>query len=172
MRTDVEFYFVARGTRILIEGITFNMQWHRGASPSDALPEEYGIYCEIVWPVRGIRIGISKNIRGRHLGAASWMRSMKSGTGSRSSRVGPYANHAKDWGDLGLETFALSTDPRLRDDELRYACETHLHRWAETQTEWKNFNAEKWRPANYGIPVLDEVAAAAAWGVDLFWSRL
>jgi hypothetical protein len=74
------------------------------------------------------------------------MRSMKKGTASRTSRVGPYANHAKDWGDLEMETFALSIDPRLRDNELRYVCETQLHRWAEEQKEWKNFNAEKWRP--------------------------
>ena len=70
-----------------------------------------------------------------------------------------------------METFALSTDPLLRDDDLRYACETELHRWAEEQTEWKNFNAEKWTPKNYGTLVLDEVAAAAAWGVELNWTK-
>jgi len=156
---------------MIINGIAFNMEWCAGASPAADLPQAYGVYCEITWPVRGIRIGISKNIRGRHRGAASWMRGMKKGTGSRSGRAGPYANHAKDWGDLGLETFALSTDARLRDDEVRYACETELHRWAEEQTEWKNFNAEKWRPRNYGIPVLDETAAARAWGVTLHWTR-
>ncbi|WP_188127745.1 hypothetical protein [Ruegeria intermedia] len=146
------------------------MDWHQGASPREKLPKAYGVYCEIVWPVRGIRIGISKNIWARHGNAASWMRSMKKGSGSRARRVGPYANHAKDWGDLGLETFVLSTDPRPKDENLRYECETHLHRWAEEQSEWKNFNAEKWRPKNYGIPVLDEAAAAKAWGVELIWS--
>ena len=98
------------------------------------------------------------------------MRSMKKGTGSRTQRIGPYANHAKDWGDLGLETFVLSTDPRLRNEELRYDCETQLHQWAEEQKEWKNFNGEKWKPKNYGIPVLNEVAAAKAWGVKLNWT--
>lgn len=157
---------------MIIHGIEFDMDWRPGASPRENLPRDYGIYCEIVWPVRGIRIGISKNIWQRHGGAASWMRSMKNGTGSRSGRVGPYPNHAKDWGDLGLETFVLSTNPRLRDDDLRYACETELHRWAEAQSEWKNFNGEKWRPANYGVPVLDEEAAAKTWGVTLTWTRL
>ena len=69
-----------------------------------------------------------------------------------------------------METFALSTDPRLQDDDLRYACETQLHRWAEEQKEWKNFNAEKWRPENYGIPVLDESGAAEVRGVTLNWT--
>lgn len=157
---------------MIIRGIKFNMEWRQGTSPRETLPRDYGIYCEIVWPVRGIRIGISKNIRGRHGGAASWMRNMKKGMGSRTNRSGPYANHAKDWGDLGLETFTLSTDPRLQEDELRYACETQLHQWAEEQTEWKNFNGEKWIPKNYGIPVLDEAAAAEAWGATLNWTLL
>jgi hypothetical protein len=155
---------------MIVHGIEFNMDWREGASPRETLPRDYGVYCEIVWPVRGIRIGISKNIWGRHGGAASWMRSMKKGTGSRTKRVGPYANHAKDWGDWGLETFVLSTDPRLQNDDLRYACETELHRWAEEQKEWKNFNAEKWKPKNYGVPVLDEIEAAEARGVKLNWT--
>jgi hypothetical protein len=152
---------------MIINDIKFDMIWHESASPRASLPREYGIYCEIVWPVRGIRIGISKNIWGRHGGAASWMRSMKKGTGSRTKREGPYANHAKDWGDLGLETFVLSIDPRLQDDTLRYDCETHLHRWAEEQKNWKNFNAENWKPENYGTPVINEAAAAEAWGIKL-----
>lgn len=157
---------------MIINDIDFNMDWRKVASSREALPRTHGIYCEIVWPVRGIRIGSSENIWKRHGDAASWMRAMKKGTGTRAKRVGPYANHAKDWGDFGLETFALSTDPRLRDYELRYACETQLHRWAEEQKEWKNFNAEKWRPANYGVPVLDETAAAETWGVKLNWTLL
>ena len=95
---------------------------------------------------------------------------MKKGTGSRTKRSGPLANHAKDWGDLGLETFVLSTDPRLQEDALRLVCETELHRWAELQTEWKNFNGEKWIPKNYGQPVLDELQAAKASGVRLKWT--
>ena len=155
---------------MVIGGIEFNMDWRQGTSPREDLPRDYGIYCEIVWPVRGIRIGISKNIWERHKGHASWMRSMKKGTGSRTNRSGPLANHAKDWSDLGLETFTLSTDTRLREDGLRYACETQLHKWAEGQTEWKNFNGEKWKPKNYGVPVLDEASVAKALGVTLKWT--
>lgn len=155
---------------MIIRGIEFNMKWEQGTSPRGSLPRTYGIYGEIVWPVRGIRIGISENIWGRHGGAASWMRSMKKGTGARTQRCGPYANHAKDWGDLGLETFVLSVDPRLQDQELRFACETELHHWAEEQREWKNFNGEKWKPKNYGLPVIDELAAAKAWGITLHWT--
>ena len=138
---------------MIIRDINFDMDWQQGTSPRESLPRDCGLYCEIVWPVRGIRIGASKNIWSRHGGHATWMRSMKKGTGSRASRSGPLANHAKDWGDLGLETFVLSIDPRLQDDEIRCACETQLHHWAEGQTEWKNFNGEKWRPKNYGHPV-------------------
>jgi len=155
---------------VIISGIEFNMDWREGTSPRENLPRDYGIYCQVVWPVRGIRIGIAKNIWARHGGHASWMRSMKKGTGSRTDRRGPLANHAKDWGDLGLETFTLSTDPRLRDDHLRFACETQLHKWAEAQTKWKNFNGEKWRPTNYGVPVLDEASEAKEWGLTLNWT--
>ncbi len=157
---------------MIIEGIGFNMEWRRGTSPRDALPRNYGIYCEVIWPVRGIRIGITKNIWARHGGHASWMRSMKKGTGSRAKRSGPLANHAKDLGDLGLETFTLSMDPRLQEKEIQQACETQLHKWAEEQSEWKNFNGEKWIPRNYGKSVLDEIAAAKTCGVQLKWSLL
>jgi hypothetical protein len=83
---------------MIISGIKFNMEWRQGTSPRETLPRDYGIYCEVVWPVRGIRIGISKNIWGRHGAHASWMRSMKKGTGSRTNRSGPLADHSKDWG--------------------------------------------------------------------------
>lgn len=156
---------------MIIEGIEFNMDWSPGTSPRAMLPRGYGIYCEVLWPVRGIRIGISKNLWARHGGHASWMRSMKRGTGARKGRSGPLANHAKDWGDLGLETFVLSTHPSLQSEEVRLRCESALHAWAEEQTIWKNFNGEKWRPKNYGLPVIDEEAAAQSWGVDLCWSR-
>lgn len=155
---------------MVINDIEFDMNWQQGHSPRKSLPRNHGVYCEVTWPVRGIRIGISRNIWARHGGAASWMRSMQKGTGSRTNRVGPYANHAKDWGSLGLETFVLSTDRRLLDDDLRYDCETQLHKWAEEQTGWKNFNGEKWKPKNYGIPVIDEATAAKVWGVDLNWT--
>jgi hypothetical protein len=95
---------------------------------------------------------------------------MKKGTGSRAARSGPLANHAKDWGDIGLETFVLSVDPRLQDSALADRCEVSLHRWAEEQSDWKNFNGEKWRPRNYGRPVVDELSAAQACGVTLRWS--
>ncbi|RRH77915.1 hypothetical protein [Falsigemmobacter faecalis] len=156
---------------MIIEGIRFDMSWQQGHSPEAALPKLHGIYCEVLWPVRGIRIGVSQNIAARHRGHKTWMRSMKKGTGNRSQRSGPLANHAKDWGDLGLETFALSTDPRLADPALRLQCETVLHRWAETQRDWKNFNGEKWRPANYGHSVLDEQKAADQYGILLRHSR-
>ncbi len=152
---------------MIVEDILFEMNWRRGRSPAEALPKLHGVNCEVIWPVRGIRIGISKNIHGRHKGHAGWMRSMKKGTGSRTQRRGPLADHARDWGDLGLETFVLSTDPRLEDSALRLACETQLHTWAEEQSSWKNFNGEKWRPRNYGVPVVDEVQAALEWGVTL-----
>lgn len=156
---------------MIIEGIEFNMDWREGTSPRPALPQRAGLYCEVIWPVRGIRIGRSRDIRSRHDGHCSWMKSMKKGTGSRTARSGPLADHARDWGDIGLETFVLSTDPRLADKDLADECERRLHHWAETQTMWKNFNGEKWRPRNYGLSVTDEVAAARAWGVTLTYSK-
>jgi hypothetical protein len=56
---------------MIFNNIEFNMDWRQGTSPRETLPRDYGIYCEVVWPVRGIRIGISKNIWGRHGGHAS-----------------------------------------------------------------------------------------------------
>lgn len=152
---------------MIIEGIRFDMAWRQDASPQAALPRACGIYCEVHWPVRGIRIGVANDIRDRHRRHASWLRDMKKGTSLRSARSGPLANYAKVWGDLGLETFVLSTHPRLQDEALRLRCETALHQWAEEQSDWKNFNGEKWRPKNYGRPVLDEVKAARVWGINL-----
>ena len=70
---------------MLINGIRFDMDWRQGASPREMLPKRYGIYCNVVWPVRGIRIGIAKNIWARHGGHASWMRSMRKGVSARST---------------------------------------------------------------------------------------
>jgi hypothetical protein len=155
---------------MILRGIKFDMEWRKGTSPYEVLPRKRrGIYCEVFWSVRGIRIGQAMNIFSRHRSHGRWMLDIQSGKiKGREGR--PMADHARDWGELGYETFVLSTDLRLANNETIDTCENELHSWAKRQTDWKNFNSENGEGENYGKPVIDEVAAAKAWGVSLSWT--
>lgn len=154
---------------MILRGIEFNMNWEQGEGHQrrDSHPRDAGVYCEIYWPVRGIRIGVSSNIWSRHGGHLKWMRDLKAG---KVTRKGPLAAHVKDWGNIGLEVFVLSVAAGLTDKQVREDCELELHTWAERQSNWKNFNGHPRRPSNYGIPVCDERQAAKDLGVTLKWS--
>lgn len=122
------------------EGIRLNMVWARGKAP--VLPRGPGVYVEVLWPVRGIRIGQSKDILARHRGALRWYRAMKNGTDRDANRRGILPDYAREYGADDLEAFLISADPALEDDFLRKRLEAHLHDWARQQTAWKNFNTE------------------------------
>jgi len=121
-------------------GLPLNMDWRKGHSQD--LPRCAGVYVEVLWPVRGIRIGHSKNILSRHRGALRWYRAMKERTDRNISRRGILPDYARQYGADGLEAFVISADPAYEDELLRKRLEAHLHEWAGIQTVWRNFNTE------------------------------
>ena len=129
-----------QGQQSTFLGLPLNMAWRKGHSQD--LPRCAGVYVEVLWPVRGIRIGQSKNILSRHRGALRWYRAMKDGTDRNINRRGVLPDYARQYGADGLEAFVISSDPALADDLLRKRLEAHLHEWARTQTVWRNFNTE------------------------------
>lgn len=120
--------------------LSLNMDWRKGHGRD--LPRCAGVYVEVLWPVRGIRIGQSRNIHSRHKGALRWYRAMKDGTDRNAMRRGILPDYARQYGADGLEPFVISADPVLEDEMLRKRLEAHLHQWARTQTVWRNFNTE------------------------------
>src|SRR6056297_1687488 len=128
------------GQRPIFFGLPLNMDWHKGHSQD--LPRCAGVHVEVLWPVRGIRIGQSKNILSRHRGALRWYRAMKDGTDRNINRRGILPDYARQYGTDRLEAFVISADPALEDELLREQLEAHLHEWARTQTVWRNFNTE------------------------------
>jgi len=89
-----------------LDRISFNMNWQRGQGTE--LPRFAGIYVEVLWPVRGIRIGQSRNIFIRHRGALRWYRGMKAGTDRDIDRRGILPDYAREYGADGLEAFLIS----------------------------------------------------------------
>jgi len=125
---------------LIFADVVLNMDWR--VRHGQELPRCAGIYVEVLWPVRGIRIGQSKNLYSRHKGALRWYRGMKAGTDRDVNRRGILPDYAREYGDEGLEPFLISSDPTLEDELLRKRVEAHLHEWARKQTVWKNFNTE------------------------------
>ena len=125
---------------MIIHGIEFNTDWEEGKGEPKPLPVCAGIYCEVYWPVKGTRIGITNNFRRRHGQHRGWMRGLHSGK-DQSRSQGALANYAREYGDV-VELFVLSRDPSLADETMRKTCEAELHVWAKEQMKWLNFNYE------------------------------
>lgn len=121
-------------------GVELNFQWVVGQSVE--LPKAPGIYAEILWPAKGIRIGQAKDIRSRHSGAKTWYRGMKNGRYGDQRKGRKLADYAREHGTEGLEAFVISSGPEFEDEIFRKRVEAHLHEWARAQTEWDDFNAE------------------------------
>ncbi|WP_107495464.1 hypothetical protein [Thalassobius sp. I31.1] len=151
------------------EDIKFNMNWKHGTGyrNCEELPETPGIYCEVYWPVRGIRVGEAQNIKSNCIKNQKWM---QSAAANRLNRQGPLINHLKDWGTGDIEIFVLSDHPSLESQKVRRGFKHALHIWAEEQEDWKNFNAHPRKAANYGQPVCDELQAAQEARVTLTYS--
>lgn len=121
-------------------GVELSFQWEIGSSL--VLPKAPGVYVEVLWPAKGIRIGQAKNIHSRHGGAKTWYRGMKNGRYGDQRKDGKLANYAREHGTDGLETFVIASGPEFEDEIFRKRVEAHLHAWARTQTDWDDFNAE------------------------------
>lgn len=135
---------------IEFEGIRLNVSWieGKGVEP-EQLPNRPGIYAEIYWPERGVRIGETGNsIRGKIKHDIRWFEGMKNGTEKPEQlrRTLPIAMAAKRTGKVGFEFYVVSADPGLSDKALRQACERHLFDWVRKQPHFVDWNRQKsWR---------------------------
>ena len=130
------------GTNAVVQFMGVELQFQGEIGQSVELPKAPGIYAEVLWPAKGIRIGQAKNIRSRHSRAKTWYRGKKIGRYPDQRKDGKLANYARAHGTDGLEVFVISSGPDFEDEIFRKCVEAHLHEWARTQTVWDNFNAE------------------------------
>ena len=123
-------------------GIELNLDFRPGFGDLSNMPAGHGIYAEIHWPTRSIRIGESQAVRARNLSHMRWANKHREGAHGpkEAQRRGPIVDLAKRWGSQGLEYYLISNHPKLADRELRVECEKFLHEWAGSQTEFRNMN--------------------------------
>jgi hypothetical protein len=127
------------------QGIVLNLDFRPGAGDNDRITTGHGIYAEVHWPTRSLRIGESQNVRARNRQHNAWANKHRAGTHSpkETSRRGAIVDLVKQWGSEGLEHYLISNDARLADRELRVACEMFLHAWSREQTEFRNLNTQR-----------------------------
>lgn len=132
------------------EGIRLNVFWlpERSRSP-ELLPDKPGLYAEVYWPERGVRIGeTGRSIRGKIRHDIRWFKSMHAGTAppEQLRRTLPIALAAKRSGDEGFGFYPISVDPRLADKEFRQNAERFLFSWVRSQRQWVDWNRQvSWR---------------------------
>jgi len=132
------------------QGISLRVDWRPGAGKLvENLPTTAGIYAEIYWPERGVRIGeTGLSVRGKIRHDIRWFESMKSRTApvAQLCRTLPIAQAAKATGTRGFEFFLVSADPRLADKELRQDCERFLFAWVRQVEGLVDWNRQRsWR---------------------------
>lgn len=131
-------------------GLSLKVFWRPGlGTVPDRLPNTAGIYAEIYWPERGIRIGeTGRSIRGKIRHDLRWFESMKNGTAPAAQlrRTLPIAMAAKRTGSDGFEFFTVCDDPRLADKQLRQDTERFLFRWVRAHSDLVDWNRQvSWR---------------------------
>ncbi|HMO08517.1 MAG TPA: hypothetical protein PKD10_12850 [Paracoccaceae bacterium] len=128
-----------------LRGIRLNLDFVQGRGDVLAMPAGPGIYAEIHWPTRSLRIGESQAVRARNLSHIRWADRHRSGThnAKEANRRGPIVELVRVWGSEGLEHYLISADARLADRELRVECEKYLHGWARTQTVFCNISTQR-----------------------------
>lgn len=126
------------------EGILLDLNFAPGTGNVMLMPTSPGIYAEVHWPTRSLRIRESQSIRARNLSHIRWADKHRQRTHNpkEASRQGPIVDLAREWGSVGLEYYVISAHPRLADKALRVRCEMALHQWAAQQTEFRNLNRQ------------------------------
>jgi len=136
-------------TQLTVEhqGILLDINWNPGSGiPVTELPTTYGIYAEIYWPTRGVRIGeTGRSIRGKIRHDIRWFRSMHNGTAPPSElrRTIPIAMTAKEHGEEAFEFYVVSADHRLSDKSLRQDCERFMFAWLEEGAQYESWNHQR-----------------------------
>lgn len=126
-------------------GVKLNMNFQPGHGDVNNMPTGHGIYAEIHWPTRNIRIGEAGKVRARNRAHMRWADKHRAGTHKpdQAKRQGPIVDLARRWGSEGLEYYLISNDPRLTDRVLRVECEKFLHEWARNQGTYNNINRQR-----------------------------
>lgn len=134
---------------MLFRDIHLNVTWVEGSgfNPTNA-PSSSGLYAQVYWPDRAVRIGQSSNIRQRLREATAWVHAMHQGTAPENQlrRTSELCERVKETGNEGFEYFLISDDRCFSDHSLRLECEAFLFGWFESNDEhngWKNWNREK-----------------------------
>jgi hypothetical protein len=115
-----------------------------------SVPVLPGIYAEIHWRTRGVRIGESgASLRQKFAHDARWLLQMHSATARpqdlrrlRMSNPHPIVVHAAKDGPAAFEFFVVSSDPRLADRLLRQEIERSLFSWIAKHPEYVNWNRQ------------------------------
>ena len=108
------------------QGISLRVDWRPGAGKRvEDLPTTAGIYAEIYWPERGVRIGeTGRSVRGKIRHDIRWFESMKSRTApvaqGRHRRMAKPLQHRPTSQRIGLET-ASSGNHRSDGPEAGHA---------------------------------------------------
>lgn len=137
-------------TGVSHRGIALSVNWTVGGGLAvDALPNQAGIYAEVYWSERGVRIGeTGRSIRGKIRHDVRWFNSMRDGTAppEQMRRTLPIAQAAKATGAQGFEYFVVSADPRLEDKALRQDCERFMFEWVRAAQGFVDWNRQvSWR---------------------------
>jgi len=137
------------GTGLVFEGISLNIDWRPGHGAHTALPALPGVYAEVHWPSRGVRIGeTGRSIRAKIAHDIRWFQGMQNGTAGPAQlrRTLPIALTARKTGPAGFEFYVVSCDPRLANKALRQEVERFMFRWVSARTEYVDWNRQKsWR---------------------------
>lgn len=124
------------------------------SSPPLLVPAAPGIYAEIHWATRGVRVGETGNsLRGKFAHDARWMSQMHSRTAPESQlrrlRMNdphPIVLHAAEHGPSAFEFFVVSSDGRLDDESIRHDVERFLFAWVRSQPHYVDWNRQvSWR---------------------------
>lgn len=112
------------------------------------MPRSPGLYAQVYWPDRAVRIGQSANIYHRLREATAWASAMNNGTARESQlrRTSALCERVKATGNEGFEYFVVADHPTLSDRALRLECEAFLFGWfAATAAagDWRNWNEER-----------------------------
>jgi len=140
----------AKTSVIHFNDIPLNTDWQPGSGlqPSE-LPNTPGIYAEIHWPQKGVRVGetgISVRNKIRH--DIRWFKAMHERTAPEAQlrRTLPIAEIAKAKGHSAFDFYLVSDDPRLSDKLLRQECERFLFAWLDKSDQYVNWNRQRsWR---------------------------
>jgi hypothetical protein len=109
------------------------------------LPSLPGLYAEIHWPSRGVRIGeTGRSIRGKIAHDLRWFKGMQDGTAGAAQlrRTLPIALAAPQTGAAGFEFCVVSCDPRLVDKALRQDAERFMFAWVARCAEYVDWNRQ------------------------------